>query len=81
LIRIEHELVEFVTRTPFTNKRDAFKRLIRYHAFHELDPPPDELEKEEDELEAEQLLTKFHRVISQQVSLPPHDGNVFFPFT
>ena len=59
--------MKFVHRTPFTNKRNAFKRLIRYHVFHELDPSPDELEKEEDELEtrAEQLLTKFHQMINK----------------
>lgn len=54
-------------RTPFKNKSNACKRLIRYHVYHDLDPSPDEIEKEEDELEskADQLLTKFHQMMNK----------------
>ena len=54
-------------RTPFLNKRNACKRLIRYHVFHELEPSADELQRHEDELEtkAQHLLTKFQHMINK----------------
>ncbi|XP_046439811.1 chromatin modification-related protein eaf-1-like isoform X4 [Daphnia pulex] len=54
-------------KTPFKNKTNACKRLVRYHVFHELGPTPQELEKEEEDLEthAQQLLSKFHQMINK----------------
>lgn len=54
-------------KTPFKNKSNACKRLVRYHVFHELGPTPKELEKEEEDLEshAQQLLSKFHQMINK----------------
>ena len=54
-------------RSPFKNKSNACKRLIRYHVFHKLEPSSDELEGEENELEtrAGQLLSKFHQMINK----------------
>lgn len=56
-----------ICRTPFKNKTNACKRLVRYHVFHELGPTPQELEKEEEDLEthAQQLLSKFHQMINK----------------
>lgn len=46
---------------------NACKRLVRYHVFHELEPSPEVLGKEEDEFEerAEQLLSKFHQMVNK----------------
>lgn len=71
----------FDSRTPFKNKTNACKRLVRYHVFHELGPTPHELEKEEDELEthAQQLLSKFHQMINKYHYLLLMVGG-FFPY-
>jgi len=54
-------------KTPFKNKSNACKRLIRYHVYHDLDPSPDEMDKDEDEFEskAELLFTKFQQMMNK----------------